>query len=103
MFRGNLARAIQIQASVDRFRPARPYWYLTYIATDPRYQGTGIGGELLAPMLDLADRQRLPVFLECSNARNIPFYRAHGFEPVVTVQLPEGPAIWPMLREATQP
>ena len=100
MFRGNLSRAIQIQAAVDCYRPATPYWYLTYIATHPRHQGTGIGGALLAPMLATADDQRCPVFLECSNERNIGFYREHGFEIVASVTLPGGPTIWPMLREA---
>ena len=65
MLRGNLARAIQVQSHLERFHPGRPYWYLTYIATDPGHQGEGIGGALLAPVLHLADRQRAPVFLEC--------------------------------------
>lgn len=100
MFRGNLSRAIQIQGAVDSFRPTMPYWYLTYIATHPRHQGTGIGSALLAPMLATADDQRCPVFLECSNERNIDFYREHGFDIVASVTLPGGPTIWPMLREA---
>lgn len=100
MFRGNLARAIQIQASMERFRPTGAFWNLTFIATEPRYQGTGIGRALIAPMLALADQQRLPVFLECSNVRNIPFYHTQGFKLIATVRLPEGPTIWPMMREA---
>lgn len=100
MFRGNLSRAIQIQSAVDNYRPAAPYWYLTYIATHPRHQRTGIGSALLSPMLALADRQQMPVFLECSNERNVSFYSAHGFEPVAQVRLHGGPTIWPMMRES---
>lgn len=100
IFRGNLARAIQIQTALDGYRPSDSHWYLTYIATDPRHQGAGIGSALLSPMLALADRQQTPVFLECSNHRNIPFYLAHGFAEVAEVRLPGGPSIWPMMRDA---
>jgi ribosomal protein S18 acetylase RimI-like enzyme len=99
MFRSNLARALRVQSHVDRCRPRRPHWYLAYIATDPAHQRSGIGSELLRPMLEAADRERTPVYLECSNSENIPFYRAHGFHLVDSISLPDGPGVWPMLRE----
>ncbi|HKI74185.1 MAG TPA: GNAT family N-acetyltransferase [Pseudomonadales bacterium] len=99
MLRGNFDRALQVQAALRGYRPTRPYWYLSYIATDPEHQGSGIGGSLLSPVLELADRERLPVFLDCSNADNISFYTSHGFNLVDNVELPGGPTLWPMMRE----
>ncbi len=60
-----------------------PYWYLFLLAVDPPYQGRGLGGELMKPMLDRIQASGLPCFLETESARNVAFYRKHGFEAVV--------------------
>ncbi|MEX0942334.1 MAG: GNAT family N-acetyltransferase [Pseudomonadales bacterium] len=96
----NLGRALLIQREIERYRPAHPYWYLAYIATDPSCQRQGIGTSLLAPVLALADQDNQPVYLECSNKDNIGFYLNHGFNIVTEITLPGGPGIWPMLRKA---
>ena len=46
-----------------------------------------------------ADRG-LPCYLETEKERNVPFYKRHGFDVVVEVDLPKGgPHIWTMKRE----
>ena len=100
IYRRNLAQVLRVQAATQKYKPRRPCWYLTYIATDPDHQRTGIGQKLLQPIVELAESNRQPVYLECSNELNLPFYFAQGFNLVEVVQVPDGPKLWPMLRES---
>ena len=76
------------------------HWYLFILGVDPPRQGQGVGGTLLAPTLERADRERLPCYLETMKERNVAFYRKHGFEVVVEDDLPNGaPRFWTMRRE----
>ena len=46
----------------------------------PTNKGRGLGGKVLAPMLERCDRTATVAYLESSNPANIAFYRRHGFE-----------------------
>ncbi len=77
------------------------HWYLPVLGVEPACQGRGIGGTLLQPVLDLADRDHLVCYLETNNARNLAFYENFGFQPAGQEQPdPEGPTVWGMLRKA---
>lgn len=54
------------------------------IAVDSRYQGGGVGTMLLCALLQRADAEHAPVFLEVrtDNAPALALYAAHGFERV---------------------
>jgi hypothetical protein len=54
-------------------------------------------------MLERADAEGLPVYLESSNPRNLTFYRRHGFEAWgEVIRMPEGgPSVQPMWRPAS--
>ncbi|HLW69300.1 MAG TPA: GNAT family N-acetyltransferase [Candidatus Binataceae bacterium] len=58
---------------------AATHWYLAFIGVDPTHQGKGVGTALLKPMLDRAEAEALPCYLETFLARNVPFYRKNGF------------------------
>ena len=76
-----------------------PHWYLLILGVDPPRQGQGVGGQLLAPVLARADRDRLPCYLETMNPHNLPFYRRHGFGVVEDADFPGGGFhYWTMLR-----
>ncbi len=60
-----------------------PHWYLPWLGVDPELQGTGAGGALLRTMLERAERQNLPCYLETYQPRNVDFYRKRGFRVVV--------------------
>ncbi len=76
-----------------------PHWYLLGIGVEPARQRQGLGGALLRPALERADRDRLPAYLETSNAANLPLYERLGFRIAIHGRLPDdGPAIWAMLR-----
>lgn len=81
--------------------PHDPHWYLNVIATHPSRQGQGLGAKALAPVLALADAAHEAAYLESSNPRNMTLYRRHGFEEIGDpIELPDGPALYPMWREA---
>ncbi|MER7479923.1 GNAT family N-acetyltransferase [Streptomyces sp. NPDC126510] len=78
----------------------RAHEYLWMIGVAPGRQGEGLGTALIEAVLDRCDREALPAYLEASSARSRTLYERLGFElagPVL--DLPDGPAMWPMWRE----
>lgn len=80
------------------FHPNEPHWFLAVMGVDPNHQGKGVGAALLKRGLVRCDRDHLPVYLESSSERNVPFYERHGFDVLGTVQLSGCPPVFPMLR-----
>ena len=80
--------------------PERDYWYLNAIAARRGERARGVGARLLQPVLEEADQQRIPVYLESSNPDNLSFYRRFGFaEHAARIDLTEaGPFMQGMLR-----
>jgi ribosomal protein S18 acetylase RimI-like enzyme len=101
---GGLLRDLQISAYMDaahaRAAPGR-HWYLWALGVDPPYQGQGIGGMLIQPVLVRADAEGLPCYLETENPRNVPFYQKHGFTVVSEGEVTRRRLhVWGMLRES---
>jgi len=59
-----------------------PHWYLAMLGVSPEYQGQGIGGMLIQPVLQIADRTQTPCYLETSTPGAVRFYERNGFEVV---------------------
>lgn len=78
----------------------QPHWHLSLIAVDPAHGGQGLGSRLLDHGLAICDRDRLPVYLESTNARNLTVYQRHGFDLLAEVSIAGAPARYPMLRPA---
>lgn len=74
------------------------HWYLMLLGVEPARQGQGVGGALIQPILQRADADGLPCYLETQKERNVPFYQKHGFEVIVDQYLPDGPRFWTMKR-----
>jgi N-acetylglutamate synthase-like GNAT family acetyltransferase len=86
-------------AACSAHAPATAHAVLHSIAVPAHAQGAGAGSRLLRQLLDRADEQGLPVYLESSNVRNVGFYTRHGFRMLGTVPLPGGTAqMTPLLR-----
>ncbi|MGW3685258.1 GNAT family N-acetyltransferase [Streptomyces sp. NPDC005125] len=78
----------------------RAHEYLLMIGVSPDRQGDGIGAALIADVLERCDRDGVPAYLEASSARSRRLYERLGFTFMgTTVQLPDGPSMWPMWRE----
>jgi ribosomal protein S18 acetylase RimI-like enzyme len=84
--------------AVDRRHPRDKHLYLAVLGVDPAKQGAGVGSALLAPGLELCDREGLPAYLETGKERNLAFYGRHGFRAVGQLTLPRGPSVWLMRR-----
>ncbi|MFJ5682923.1 GNAT family N-acetyltransferase [Streptomyces sp. NPDC093099] len=78
----------------------RAHAYLLMIAVSPVHQGRGLGRALIEPVLARCDREGLPAYLEASSERSRRLYERLGFTFTgTTVDLPDGPPMWPMWRE----
>jgi GNAT superfamily N-acetyltransferase len=76
----------------------RAHWYLLGLGVEPERQGQGIGGTLIAPALARADELGFPCYLETMKAKNLPFYKRHGFEVATEIEV-DGLPVWCMRRE----
>jgi GNAT superfamily N-acetyltransferase len=101
-FRG-ARRGRRIQALYYANHPTEPHYYLDTLSIDPAHQRRGYGSALLAPLLERADAQRMPIYLETQRRDNTPFYRRFGFEEIGEMSLPDSPTLWKMWRPATPP
>ncbi len=95
-------RLLEVTPVVERLHAGcapMPHWYLMLLGVDPPCQGRGIGGQLIAPVLERAAQAGLPCYLETMTARDVAFYSKHGFHVAREVALPpSGLTVWAMLR-----
>jgi GNAT superfamily N-acetyltransferase len=84
---------------VERVHPRETHLYLSVLGVDPPQQGRGIGSRLIAPGLELCDREGVGAYLETARERNVVFYERHGFRTTQELVLPRGPRLWLMWRE----
>ena len=76
-------------------------WYLQALGVTPRQQGRGLGGRLLAPILEAADSHGVTCGLHTSDPARVPFFEHFGFvriEPLHPI-IPDGPSYLRMRRE----
>lgn len=85
--------------AVERRHPGDRHLYLAVLGVDPVRQDVGVGSRLLAPGLELCDRELLPASLETGKERNVSFCSRHGFRVTDRRRLPAGPPVWLMRRE----
>ncbi|WP_333770398.1 GNAT family N-acetyltransferase [Streptomyces sp. IBSBF 2435] len=94
-------RVETIARILDAAHPTeRAHEYLMLIAVDSAARSQGRGTELITSVLARCDREGRAAYLEASTARSRALYARLGFvSPGRTVDLPDGPQMWPMWRE----
>jgi GNAT superfamily N-acetyltransferase len=77
-----------------------PHWYLELLGVAPHCQRQGIGKALLTPVLQRADKERLPCYLETFTHKNVPFYEQSNFHVVEAGIEPQSQiSFWAMKRD----
>jgi ribosomal protein S18 acetylase RimI-like enzyme len=92
-------RMFEIVELFEAHAPQEPHYHLQFLGVTPDRQGGGVGGALMAPMLERLDRDGVAVYLEATSDRNRALYERHGFRAHGTIPLPGGPALHRMWRE----
>jgi ribosomal protein S18 acetylase RimI-like enzyme len=91
---GRAVEAMRAEVAPD------PHWYLAGIGVDPEAQRQGIGGALLRPGIEAAQRDAVPAVLLTNSEANLAFYEGHGFRVVREGETPKGgPRAWAMVRQ----
>lgn len=80
--------------------PREDHWYLQMLATHPDWQRQGLGAALMEATFERADADGLPCYLETETVENVAYYRHHGFEVRAEWDIPLGPHMWGMYRQA---
>ena len=73
----------------ERLMKLRPHYYLWGLAVDPNRKTKGIGSALMRPVLEKADAENMPVYLETHDERNVSYYMKHGFELMLSTSIPK--------------
>ena len=99
----NAHRALAALELTHGCHPQEPHDYLFFLGTRPEWQSRGLGAALLREVLERCDREGRPAYLEASNEGCRRLYLRHGFEVTGEIKLPDGPTMWPMWREPSNP
>jgi GNAT superfamily N-acetyltransferase len=101
VFGRHLPRLLRALTTLEAKHPREPHYYLPFVGADPEWQGRGLGGAVLAPILERCDTEGMPAFLEASTPRNRALYERHGFAATEEFRLGRGaPPQWRMWRAA---
>lgn len=85
---------------LERNHPFEPdHLHLALLGVVPDHQGTGIGSALLRSVLDRADRDGTPAYLEATSDRYRALYERHGFVALRQLQVLDCPPLTAMWRE----
>lgn len=74
---------------VHRTTLSAPHYYLLTLGVSPLSQGRGAGGRLLRHMLERADQEQTPAYLETQRPENVPIYERFGFEVASNEAIPD--------------
>jgi GNAT superfamily N-acetyltransferase len=95
----DIIRALRGLSLMEANHPHEDHWYLWFVGVAPEWRGAGLGSALMRPILDRADDEGMPAYLEATSHLNRRLYERHGFEVTGEIKLPKGPSMWPMWRE----
>jgi predicted GNAT family N-acyltransferase len=65
-----------------------PYIYLFVLGVSQESQGKGFGGKLLRALIEKAENERKPIYLETETEGNVNLYEKFGFEVMKQITLP---------------
>jgi GNAT superfamily N-acetyltransferase len=84
----------------ERLMKGREHYYLWGLVVDPPSKRQGVGTALLKPFIEKADAEKMPIYLETHDERNVDYYQRMDFQLVATSKIPKSEVpIWCMVRE----
>lgn len=83
----NIGKALNRESSIKKLQPKKPMYYLWFVGVDPDFQKNGIGSKLIEFMVKDSKEKNLPIYLETSTLKNLPWYKKFGFEIYNELQL----------------
>ena len=63
-------------------------WYCMCFVVKPVLQGQGVGSRLIRPVLDILERNNIPLYLETHKTTNVEMYKHYAFEVVGVSNIP---------------
>jgi ribosomal protein S18 acetylase RimI-like enzyme len=82
-----ISKALKREGKIKKLQPRENIAYLWFIGVDPELQHKGIGSKLMKEVIAHSNRKYLPVYLETSTLRNIPWYESLGFQTYNQLEL----------------
>lgn len=76
----NTRKAMDRESKIKKLQQQETMYYLWFIGVDPKFQGSGVGSDLMKSLIEDSEKQKRPIFLETSTLRNLPWYKKFGFE-----------------------
>jgi predicted N-acetyltransferase YhbS len=76
----NIPKAIKRESAIKKLQPSLPVYYLWFLGVEPSHQDKGIGSTLMAELLEDSAKKNLPIYLETSTVKNLPWYKKFGFD-----------------------
>ena len=79
-----------------------PYIHLLIMGVAQEFQGKGFGGKLLRAIIEKAETERKPIYLETQKEENVNLYEKYGFSVKKKIILPEplNLPMWLMIRNS---
>jgi len=79
-----------------------PYIHLLIMGVSQEYQGKGFGGKLIKAIIEKAEIEKKPIYLETQKEDNVALYEKYGFSVKKKIILPEplNLPMWLMVRDA---
>ncbi|MCW2999329.1 MAG: family acetyltransferase [Solirubrobacterales bacterium] len=99
VFGRGLPRALGVLTRLEQLHLRRPHHYIAYIGVTAGARGQGLGEAMLRVVLDGADRDGLPSYLEASSPRSAALYARMGFTAIRDIRPLRSPPIRLMVRE----
>jgi ribosomal protein S18 acetylase RimI-like enzyme len=92
-------RLFEVVETLEASAPEEPHHHLQFLGVVPGRRGEGLGGALMAPVLERCDRDGAAAYLEATSDRNRALYERHGFRAYGAIRVPGGPALHQMWRD----
>ncbi|MEN8493630.1 GNAT family N-acetyltransferase [Dehalococcoides sp. THU3] len=82
-----MSRVDKISQSLRTKHAPAIYFHLALLAVNPEYQGHGIAGHLIRPMLDFMNQTGIPCYLETQSPENVSMYEHLGFKTLASQRI----------------